>query len=136
MQGQQPGLVAIFGSGELSDTMAEAHRNLMARLAGPVVPVFLDSPAGFELNIDQIDEKATAYFKRNFGLDLSIARYRTVHDSTEALSAALAAIGRANYIFAGPGSPSYAVRMWRDSKVWEAVSNRWREGALVAFSSG
>ena len=136
MQKKTPGLVAIFGSGELSDTMAEAHRNLMARINGPVIPVFLDTPAGFELNIDQIDEKAITYFKRNFGLDLSIARYRTAHDSPESLGAALTAIGHANYIFAGPGSPSYAVRMWQDSNVWEAVINRWRDGAILAFSSG
>src|SRR5690349_14355507 len=126
MEKQTPGLVAIFGSGELSDTMAEAHRNLMARLNGPVAPVFVDTPAGFELNIDQIDEKATTYFKRNFGLELAVARYRVANDSMETLSTALTAIGRANYIFAGPGSPSYAIRMWRNSKVWEAVLARWR----------
>src|SRR5260221_7354921 len=26
--------------------------------------------------------------------------------------------------------------MWQDSKVWEAVINRWRDGAILAFSSG
>jgi cyanophycinase-like exopeptidase len=128
-------LIAIIGSGELSDTMAEAHRTLMARLNAPVVPVFVDTPAGFELNIDQIDQKAVTYFKRNFDLDLTVARYRSVQDEAERVGAAIAAIRRANYIFAGPGSPSYALRTWRDSKVWEAMLARWREGAMLVFAS-
>lgn len=131
----QPGLVAILGSGELSDSMAESHRWLMARLEQPIVPVFVDTPAGFELNINNIDEKAVAYFKRNFGLDLSLAKYRSADDNAERVGAAIAAIRRANYIFAGPGSPSYGVRMWQDSKVWDAILTRWREGAMLVFAS-
>src|SRR5579859_3348977 len=130
------GLLTILGSGELSDSMAEAHRNIMARLNAPVQPVFIDTPAGFELNIDQIDQKAVAYFQRNFGLDLAVARYRSQSDSPETVSAAINAIRRANYLFAGPGSPSYAVRTWLDSPVWQAVLSRWREGGVLVFSSG
>src|SRR5258708_10088014 len=136
MPKQAPGLISLFGSGELSDTMAETHRLLMARLQEPVNPVFIDTPAGFELNIDSIDHKAITYFERNFGLTLTIARYRTPQDSTDTIATAVNAIRRANYIFAGPGSPSYAVRVWRDSKVWNAVLDRWREGAMLVFASG
>ena len=131
----QPGLVAILGSGELSDSMAEAHRTLMARLTEPIIPVFIDTPAGFELNINNINEKAVSYFKRNFGLDLTLASYHTTADSAERVGAAITAIRRANYIFAGPGSPSYGVRMWRDSKIWDAILTRWREGAMLVFAS-
>jgi cyanophycinase-like exopeptidase len=116
--------------------MAEAHRNIMARLNTPIQPVFIDTPAGFELNIDQIDQKAVSYFKRNFGLDLAVARYRSQSDGPDTVAAAINAIRRANYLFAGPGSPSYAVRTWRDSQVWQAVLSRWREGAALVFSSG
>src|SRR5258708_39765007 len=77
MPKQAPGLISLFGSGELSDTMAETHRILMARLQEPINPVFIDTPAGFELNIDSIDHKAISYFERNFGLSLTVARYRT-----------------------------------------------------------
>src|SRR5260221_3444263 len=136
MPKQAPGLISLFGSGELSDTMAETHRLLMARLQEPVNPVFIDTPAGFELNIDSIDHKAITYFERNFGLTLTIARYRTPQDSTDTIATAVNAIRRGNYIFAGPGSPSYAVRIWKESKVWSAVLDRWREGAMLVFASG
>src|SRR5689334_16708596 len=99
------GNIVIVGSGELADTMAETHRQLMSRLNAQSVPVFVDTMAGFELNIDQIDQKALDYFKRNFGLNLLLACYRRTDDNPEVIAAALSAVQRANYLFAGPGSP-------------------------------
>lgn len=130
-----PGQIALFGSGELSDSMAEVHRSLMSHLDEPVRPVFIDTPAGFELNIERIDQKAITYFERNFGLPLALARYRSTTDSVEHVAAAVTTIRGANYIFAGPGSASYAIRMWRDSPVWRAVIERWQAGAMLAFAS-
>ncbi len=127
--------IGIIGSGELADSMAEVHRQLMARLSAAPQPVFIDSLAGFELNIDQIDQKAVAYFQRNFGLDLALARYRSPGDSAAAITEAVLAIRRANYLLAGPGSPSYGLRLWRDSQVWQALLNRWTEGAGLVFAS-
>src|SRR5262249_24963197 len=72
----KPGLLAIMGSGELSDSMAEVHRILMARLKGPILPAFIDTPAGFELNVEGIVQKARAYFDRNFGCELAISHLR------------------------------------------------------------
>ncbi len=129
------GTIALIGSGELSDAMAEVHRQLMSRLGEPVKPVFVDSLAGFELNIDSIDQKAVSYFRRNFGQDLNLACYRTSRASAEQIAAAVSAIQQANYIFAGPGSPSYGLRIWRGSRVWEAILKRWREGAMLVFAS-
>jgi len=129
------GSIVIVGSGELADTMAETHRQLMSRLNAPPVPVFVDTMAGFELNIDQIDQKAVDYFKRNFGLNLLLARYRHADDTPEVVAAALSAIQRANYLFAGPGSPSYGARVWRDSKVWQTLVNCWQAGASLVFAS-
>lgn len=131
----KPGIIALLGSGELADSMAEVHRLLMARLGETPRPVFIDTPAGFELNIDSIGHKAAAYFQRNFGLPLSIARYHRTDDPPEQIAAAVTAIRNANYLFAGPGSASYAVRLWRGSPVWSAVIERWQAGAMLVFSS-
>jgi len=129
------GMLGLIGSGELSDSMAEVHRQLMARLGGPVRPVFIDSPAGFELNVGSIDQKAASYFKRHFDQTLALASYQSPKDPVETIAAAVSAIQGANYIFAGPGSPSYAQRLWRGSPVWDAVVKRWREGAMLVFAS-
>jgi hypothetical protein len=115
--------------------MAETHRACMARVHRPVRPVFLDTLAGFESNIDGIDRKAHDYFQRNFGLDLAVARYRTGREGPQAVTAAIGAITQANYILAGPGSPSYGIRVLGESPIWQAVLARWREGAVVVFAS-
>lgn len=129
------GMIALIGSGELADTMAETHRQLMTRVSGGINAVFVDTMAGFELNIDQIGQKAGAYFSRNFGLTLTIARFRQSEDSAETVASAVNAIRAANYIFAGPGSPTYGVRIWRDSRVWNAIVERWQAGAMLVFAS-
>jgi len=131
----QPGYIALLGSGELSESMAEAHRNLMARLGEAARPVFVDTPAGFELNIQQIGQKAGAYFSRNFNMELEIAHYRTGEESPADIATAIATIQKANYLFAGPGSPSYAIRTWQNSAIWQAMLKRWQEGAMLVFSS-
>ncbi len=130
-----PGRIVLLGSGELADAMAEVHRTVMGHLAEPVRPVFVDALAGFELNVDQIDQKAVDYFARNFGLTLAVARYRTAQERPESVAAALTAIQNANYIFAGPGSPSYGVRILRESSIWRAILERWRAGATIVCAS-
>ena len=48
---------------------------------------------------------------------------------------ALRKLKRANYIFAGPGSPTYAVRNWRDTPVFDLVARRIDEGAHLVLAS-
>lgn len=131
----RPGPIAIIGSGEMADSMAEVHRALMRRLDGTPRPVFIDTMAGFELNIDGIGAKARAYIERNLNMDLRIASYHRVDDPPEAIAAAVAAIRGGNYLFAGPGSPTYGVRTWRDSAVWRALIESWEAGAMLVFAS-
>ncbi len=130
-----PGLIAIMGSGELSDSTAEIHRLLMARLPEPPRPVFIDTPAGFETNVGQIAHKAEVYFRRNFDLSLALAHYPAPTVAPNMVAAAVTTVQRANYLFAGPGSPTYAVRTWREGQVWRAVVDRWQAGAALVMAS-
>ena len=52
------GTVVLMGSGELTATMVEVHKEMLARLPDPPQAVFLDTPAGFQLNVDEISRKA------------------------------------------------------------------------------
>jgi hypothetical protein len=47
----------------------------------------------------------------------------------------VATIRDANLIFAGPGSPTYAIRQWRDSPVWQAVVESFGAGSDMLFAS-
>ena len=58
------GTLALMGSGELTATMVQVHKDLLSSLDPSPQAVFLDTPAGFELNVDQISERVVEYFRR------------------------------------------------------------------------
>src|SRR5579872_4109387 len=104
-------LLTIMGSGETAPTMVKAHRAVVERLGGGNVHgVLLDTPFGFQMNADDLSARAVAYFRESVGADLEVAGLRSAADlqgaSGDALLARLAA---ASFVFAGPGSPTYAL---------------------------
>ena len=48
------GMIALMGSGELTATMVEVHREILDGLGENHRAEFLDKPAGFQLNCDQL----------------------------------------------------------------------------------
>lgn len=128
------GRVTLIGAGELMPAMSGVHRAALARLKAPR-PVFLDTPAGFETNADGIAAKAVAYYRRYLQTKLRVARFRHRQATPAEVAAAVAEVRAANLIFAGPGSPTYAVRHWRDTPVWAEVVRRFSAGAELLFAS-
>jgi len=131
-----PGTITLVGSGEMSPSMAKVHRAVMSRILEPVRAVFLDTPAGFELNADQIALKAVEYFRQRLNQHLAVASFQSAAAATEEeVAIALGKLRQANFIFAGPGSPTYAIRNWRGTRVWEGIRRRLDEGAHVLCAS-
>ncbi len=132
----QPGTITLIGSGELGEAMAKTHRAILAQIEPPIHAVFLDTPAGFEVNADEISARAVAYFGQHFDVALEIASFKSKSRATaQQVADALHLLRRANFIFAGPGSPSYAIHQWRGSAVWDTLVARWMTGAHLVFAS-
>jgi cyanophycinase-like exopeptidase len=132
----KPGTITLIGSGEMAESMAKTHRLLMARLNEPIRAVFVDTPAGFEVNIDEISAKAVDYFRQHFATSLAVASYKYASEATPAdTEDAAHKLLHANYIFAGPGSPTYAVRNWRATPVWQTIARQLQEGAQLVLAS-
>jgi cyanophycinase-like exopeptidase len=132
----QFGTITLMGSGELTDSMAKVHRGLLARAGASPNAVFLDTPAGFELNIDEITARAVEYFQQRFGVTLQVASFKSRNRAAaRQVEEALRLLRRADFIFAGPGSPSYAIRNWRGSTIWDTLVTRWAAGAQLVFAS-
>ena len=129
------GRINLVGAGEMMSSMSSLHRAALGRLGSGARPVFLDTTAAFETNIDGIVEKAVEYYAHHLQTKLNVARYRHKNAPAADIAAAVNEIRSANMIFAGPGSPTYAIRQWRDSPVWQAVVQRFEEGADVFFAS-
>jgi cyanophycinase-like exopeptidase len=128
-------LLVIMGSGETSPTMSKVHRDLLDRVgAGPAV--MLDTPFGFQENADDISSKALAYFKGSVQRELVVASFRAAEGVDPlAYETALARLREAVYVFAGPGSPSYALGQWSASKVPAVLAQKLRAGGCVTFAS-
>ena len=127
------GRLVIMGSGETAPTMVEVHRATL-RAAGEGPALLLDTPYGFQENADDITEKAVAYFGRNVGRSVSALRWRQRLDGAE-LDRALAAVRGARWVFAGPGSPTYALRVWAGSGFDDAAAAVALAGGTVTFAS-
>ena len=130
------GTIVLMGSGELTATMVEVHKELLACLPNPPAAVFLDTPAGFQLNVDQISEKAVAYFQTHVQQTLTVASLKSIDDSTPlAVEQTLQRLRSADYILIGPGSPTYAVRQLIPSPVPDIVANRIQAGGCLVAAS-
>ncbi|MGH9069550.1 MAG: hypothetical protein ACRD0J_18950, partial [Acidimicrobiales bacterium] len=137
MTGALPRLLTIMGSGETSPTMVKVHRRLLSRLGPPPVPaVVLDTPFGFQENADDLAGRAQAYFRESVGAGIEVASWRSAAASDGLGRASfLAQVGSARYVFAGPGSPSYALRQWSGSGLPGVLADKLQTGGAVTFAS-
>lgn len=131
-----PRLLAVMGSGETSPTMVKTHRELLARLGPPPVPaVVLDTPYGFQSNATDLAARAVEYFRESVGQAVEVARFGAAGGDPLEYETMLARVRAARYVFSGPGSPSYALRQWRDTLVPALLAEKLRTGGCLAFAS-
>jgi len=130
-------MIAIFGSGETSPTMTSVHKQLTARAGYPRLnAIFLDTPFGFQPNADEIVARTVTYFRQHVGCEIGLASFRHSEQATPLETERfLARLSEANYVFAGPGSPSYALRHWRNTGVRDRLAEKVDHGGCVAFAS-
>jgi hypothetical protein len=114
--------------------MAKVHRLLVERLgAPPVDAVLLDSPYGFQENAEEISQRTVGYFQ-NLRIPLTVASWRTAEDVLSR-ERALARIDDADYVFSGPGSPTYALRVWECSPLRDVLLAKLTGGGCISFAS-
>jgi cyanophycinase-like exopeptidase len=128
-------LLVIMGSGETAPTMIKPHRALFARSDGTGPAVLLDTPYGFQENADDISQRAQAYFQASVGERVDALSWRTTPEPGLEREQALTALRAARWIFAGPGSPTYALRQWRDTQVPDVLQQKLLDGGIVVFAS-
>jgi hypothetical protein len=134
---RMPRLLCIMGSGETTPTMVSVHADLLTRLGPrPVPAVLLDTPFGFQENASEISEKTVAYFRERVGFPISVASFRNREQATALeYETMLARVAEARYVFAGPGSPSYALRQWLGTAVPDLLAAKLRDGGCVTLAS-
>ncbi|GAA3205808.1 hypothetical protein [Nonomuraea helvata] len=116
-----PGLLVLMGSGETSPTMVEIHRAAARALRPGARAVLLDTPYAFQENAADISARARRYFAQSVGLQVEAA----------------SGITGADWVFSGPGSPTYALDRWTGSGIAGDLRARIRarEGVTVLASA-
>ncbi len=131
-----PRLLTIMGSGETTPTMSRVHRALFDRFPDePVNAVVLDTPYGFQENADDITARALSYFRDSVGRRFGVVSFRSTQVDPLEREVAFARVREADYVFSGPGSPTYALRHWADSQIPGLLAGKLSKGGSVVFAS-
>ena len=134
------GRIALFGSGETARVGRRVHELLLEAYKKPVPVAVIETPAGFQPNTNVLAQDVKAFFEhslQNFKPQVTIVPARRRGDGPYGTDDAslLGGIEEASYVFAGAGSPTYAVRHLADSRLWRTVAARLEDGATLALAS-
>ncbi len=133
-------LLVIIGSGEMAPGMRRVYRDVLTRVAGAdrdpsaVRGATIDTPYGFQPNADTLTAQTLDYFAR-LGLDMSVASFRRADANPLVREAALAHIRAADFVFSGPGSPTYALRQWRGTPIPDLLAAKLTGGGALVVAS-
>jgi cyanophycinase-like exopeptidase len=126
--------IVVMGSGETAPTMVRVHREVFAAApAGPAV--LLDTPFAFQMNRDELVTRTVQYFAQSVGRQVDVARWPRRDGDPAAVERALALLDQAAWAFAGPGSPTYALKQWTGTGVPGALAAVVRRGGTVVMGS-
>ena len=131
-----PHILAVMGSGETAPTMVTTHRMLASKLQKPARAVLLDTPYGFQENAPELATKAVEYFQTSINLELEVAGLTEIIGADSlTVERGLQKVADAHYVFAGPGSPTYALRQWSGTPLAGLLNKKLRDGGIVTFAS-
>ncbi|MFM1761316.1 MAG: hypothetical protein RL478_926 [Actinomycetota bacterium] len=131
-----PRILTIMGSGETAPTMVTTHRMLAAKLPKPARATLLDTPYGFQENAPELATKAVEYFSTSINITLDVAGLtQMIGADALAVERGLQLVADAHYVFAGPGSPTYALRQWAGTPLAGLLTKKLRDGGIVTFAS-
>ena len=111
--------LVLMGSGENSPIMVTPHQKIIKGTGKDLNPINLNTPYSFQENKDELSAKIEKYFEVNVGTKI------TTSDE----------IDKANWVFAGPGSPTYNLKQWKKFEIDSKLNNLLERGSLVLASA-
>ncbi len=128
------GRVILMGSGELAPGLVATHRAGMEAAETDRV-VILDTPYGFQENADQLTDRIASFFETSLRAQVEVATLRREKADAVTQERFLATLRNARYVFSGPGSPSYALRVWGEVGIADLLPAVVAGGGTLAFAS-
>jgi cyanophycinase-like exopeptidase len=128
------GRLVIMGSGETAPTMVGTHRNAIEGADASEV-LILDSPFGFQENVEQLTARLSEFFGTSLSVSVDVGSLRTRDPESLELERFRSKLATARVVFAGPGSPSYALAVWSASEVGPLLADVIARGGSVVLAS-
>jgi len=126
-------ILTLFGSGETSPHMAKNYRHIIDSLDYDLINnVLLDTPFGFQENNTILSKKIQDYFYNKINLKLKNLKFineESYNDENAKL------LNEADFIFSGPGSPTYASKIWLKHDLGDLLKYKLNSGVIMAFAS-
>ena len=126
--------IVLMGSGETAPAMVKTHRAVLAA-SGNGPAVMLDTPYGFQVNADDLTNRTLRYFEESVGQKVTPASWRRSDIPAAERERVLAQVSRAAWLFAGPGSPTYALDQWHGTPLVGAIGDVVDRGGAVVLGS-
>jgi hypothetical protein len=96
----------------------------------------IDTPFGFQENANQLVEKIIEFYKVSLNVEMKLASYRKIEElNTKSFFKSIQLLENASFIFAGPGSPSYASKLWHGNEFEQTLKNHLVKGGNSLFAS-
>ncbi|MGA7834062.1 MAG: hypothetical protein WCA31_02525 [Acidimicrobiales bacterium] len=129
------GVLAILGSGETAPGMTKIHREIL-KAVQPKNAVNIDTAYGFQLNVPQMSEKLEKYFDASLHVKLTTLHFPSYVRASELDRMIFKQqVRQADYVFAGPGSPTYALAQWAPLHFEEDLLSVLDKGGALCISS-
>jgi hypothetical protein len=139
---RKPGLIVLFGSGEMSPTGRRIHEEIFTRLelTPPVSIGILETPTGFEVNaIHGWPQRMEIFFKTGLkNYTPRITRIRAWrHDGPNSTNTAsiVDPILTQDYLYSGAGSPTYTVKHLVKSRAYRNMLTALQMGTTLCLGS-
>jgi cyanophycinase-like exopeptidase len=134
-----------MGSGEITPNMVKVHRKIISDLEESfqaherINAVSFATPYAFQENVLELSEKIATYFKISLNIDVRpvdiLGDFLNGDYLNENQDELIRQAGKANFLFAGPGSPSFAVSRWKNGQFPNVLKDKLLNGGAIVFSS-
>jgi hypothetical protein len=115
--------------------MTKIHRKLLKAIPD-VRAVNLDTSYGFQLNVPQMSEKLEEYFFTSLHIAMTTLHFPAYEQVSEIERALFKqGVRDATFVFAGPGSPTYALAQWAPLDFGEDLLSVLHQGGTLCISS-
>ncbi|MEK7510551.1 MAG: cysteinyl-tRNA synthetase [Patescibacteria group bacterium] len=129
--------LVLFGSGEISATGARIHNSVFEKMEKDEISIaVISTPAGFQPNVKVVYEEIAEFFVEhlaNYHPKIDIIYANTKEQAND--PRVFYPLDTADYIFTGPGSPTYAIDHLRNTLLCEKIGERVAAGVTLSLAS-